>query len=130
MTIIELITQELNKKCIMHKTFCNEIGVSPSTFSNWIKRNTDPPLKYMKAICSYFNWDYSEIINRIGDAEPVPKTNISNSPKSNFQYKTKSVNYQLDPTAEQLLQCFNSLSLMSKAKVMSYIAELIEIEKK
>ena len=132
MTLIERITQELDNKCIMHKTFCNEIGVSPSTFSNWIKRNSDPPAKYLRHICSYFEWDYADVINTISNLETDLKIEVQSNNCESSSYQTRNVNSRAkrDNTTDQLVEYFNSLSLVSKAKVMSYMAELKDSESK
>ena len=53
--IIERIVEELNKQGIQYKTLCDYIDVSPSTFSNWINRKTDPPARYIIPICEFLN---------------------------------------------------------------------------
>ena len=126
MSIIESITQELTKRGIMQKDFCAKLGISTSTFSTWKARNAIPSSKFLKSICDFFEWSYDDIIEKCGASNSqIDNLEIREFAKSKINSSTKT---ELGAATEELISVYNSLSLSSKAKVMSYVAELKESE--
>lgn len=126
MSIIESITQELTNRGIMQKDFCAKLGISTSTFSTWKARNAVPSSKFLKSICDFFGWSYDDVIEKCGDPNlQIHSSAIREFPKPKMNSSTKT---ELGAATEELISVYNSLSLSSKAKVMSFVAELKESE--
>jgi len=63
MTIIERITAELNRRGVKQKTLCEACGISPSTFSTWVKINPPGiPSEYVPTIAGMFDMSCDELL--------------------------------------------------------------------
>ena len=121
MKLINKIVNEMQIRGLSQKEVCDSIGVSTSTFSNWKTRGTEPPVKYVQKLCQLFNWNPADIISytQMGEIEsPNEPTNIA------LDYN--DTNADLKIATEELIKCYNSLSLSDKARVMLYVVELKE----
>ena len=55
--IIQRILLLLDEKSLKMADLCRYLGINTSTMTNWKKRNTDPPAKYIFPICEFLNVD-------------------------------------------------------------------------
>lgn len=55
--IIQRILRLLDEKSLKMADLCRHLGINTSTMTNWKKRNTDPPAKYIIPICEFLNVD-------------------------------------------------------------------------
>ena len=109
----------MQAKGISQKEVCDAIGVSTSTFSNWKTRGTEPPVRYVQKICELFNWNPTDIIS-------YSQTSEIESPNEHADLIINDRNIDLSLATEELISCYNSLSLSDKARVMLYVVELKE----
>lgn len=63
MTMIERITEELNRRGMKQKAICDACGVSPSTVSLWIKRGAEGiPSEFVPKIAALFDMSCDELL--------------------------------------------------------------------
>lgn len=55
--IIQRILLLLDEKSLKMADLCRHLGINTSTMTNWKKRNTDPPAKYIIPICEFLSVD-------------------------------------------------------------------------
>lgn len=55
--IIQRILSLLDEKSLKMVDLCRYLGVNTSTMTNWKKRETDPPAKYIVPICEFLDVD-------------------------------------------------------------------------
>lgn len=53
MSATEKITEILEEKGLKQSDLCCHLNIRNSTFTNWKKRNTDPPSKFIIPICEF-----------------------------------------------------------------------------
>lgn len=124
MTQIEIINNELVKRGISQKEFCDAIGIFPSTFSTWKSKNTRIPQKYITTISNYFEWPSEKLIECESSEFGINNNTVSNS---NITSSNFTINSQ-DGLQSEFLSQFNKLSFADKSKVISLVAELSEDE--
>lgn len=132
MTQIELINNELNRRGISQREFCNSIQIYPSTFSTWKTRNTRIPSKYINPICNFFEWPAHLLLNceSENDAPEIVINEGINNNLNNSNITKSNVNINAKNGIEsEFLNSFNKLSFADKAKVIALVAELSEGEK-
>ena len=136
MSIINNLLSLLEEKDIKPSVFCIAIGISDSTMSNWKKRETDPPAKYILPICEFLDIspyrllagtetetsENSENVT-IGNQSPT----ITNS--SNFEVngvKHESSSNTLSENETELLRVFNHLPTKEKIRLMNMVYDYEE----
>ena len=62
MTINETIFNLMEQKNIKAKILAEKLGVNEAVISNWKKRKTDPPIKYILVICEVLNISVYELL--------------------------------------------------------------------
>lgn len=55
--IIQRVISLLDEKSLKMVDLCRYLGINTSTMTNWKKRGTDPPAKYIFPICEFLNVD-------------------------------------------------------------------------
>lgn len=130
MTQIDVINNELNKRGISQKEFCDAIGIFPSTYSTWKSKNKRIPSKYIVPISNFFEWPAQKLIEIDSDekfiCESSMNNNLTNSniTSSNFTVNSSNAN----GLESEFLESFNKLSFSDKSKVIALVAELSEGE--
>lgn len=112
MTIPQRIFETMKEKGITQSELSRKSGVSTSTISDWKNKNKMPSSNKLSAIAEalgvpieYLVNDTLDYINRKSEA---PET------------------VNVDSTAKELLDAYSALSLVNKAKALSYICKLNE----
>lgn len=112
MTIPQRIFETMKEKGITQSELSRKSGVSTSTISDWKNKNKMPSSNKLSAIAEalgvpieYLVNDTFDYINRKSEA-------------------TETVN--VDSTAKELLDAYSALSLVNKAKALTYICKLNE----
>lgn len=112
MTIPQRIFETMKEKGITQSELSRKSGVSTSTISDWKNKNKMPSSNKLSAIAEalgvpveYLVNDTFDYINRKSEA---PET------------------VNVDSTAKELLAAYSALSLVNKAKALTYICKLNE----
>lgn len=71
MTICERLFDELNLRGFTAYGLAKALGVHPTTISNWKQRNTDPPSKYIIAICGFIGCSIEYLLTGEDAGAPV-----------------------------------------------------------
>lgn len=107
------------------------IGVSSAICTKW-KNGTIPNGDTLLKLADYFGVSVDYLLGRTDEYKMVDGHSIKtgdigdNSSHSDTSVKiSESQSKQLDETAQQLVNAFQQLDFMEKAKVMGIIAELI-----
>ena len=62
MTISERLFDMLGNERGAQEALADYLGIAPNTVSNWKRRNTDPPSKYIVPICDYLKCSERELL--------------------------------------------------------------------
>lgn len=71
MTICERLFDELELRGLTAYGLAKVLGVHPTTISNWKQRNTDPPSKYIIAICGFIGCSIEYLLTGEDAGAPV-----------------------------------------------------------
>ena len=71
MTICERLFDELELRGLTAYGLAKVLGVHPTTISNWKQRNTDPPSKYIIAICGFVGCSIEYLLTGEDAGAPV-----------------------------------------------------------
>lgn len=69
MSIIERIILIIDKKSFTMSDLCRHLDIGTSTMTNWKKRNTDPPAKYIIPICEFLNVSANYLLTGIDECK-------------------------------------------------------------
>ena len=100
MTICERLFEMLGDQRGKQEQLAKYLGVAPTVLTNWKKRNTDPPAKYIAPICEFLGCSVSYFLTG-SDTEPetkkAPALGISENGREMLEL------YEKLPEREQLL---------------------------
>ena len=71
MTICERLFDELKLRGLTSYGLAKVLGIHPTTISNWKQRNTDPPSKYIIAICGFLGCSIEYLLMGEDTGAPV-----------------------------------------------------------
>lgn len=71
MTICERLFDELKLRGLTSYGLAKVLGIHPTTISNWKQRNTDPPSKYLIAICGFLGCSIEYLLMGEDTGAPV-----------------------------------------------------------
>lgn len=71
MTICERLFDELKLRGLTSYGLAKVLGIHPTTISNWKQRNTDPPSKYIIAICGFLGCSIEYLLMGENTGAPV-----------------------------------------------------------
>lgn len=71
MTICERLFDELKLRGLTSYGLAKVLGIHPTTISNWKQRNTDPPSKYIIAICGFLGCSIEYLLTGEDTGAPV-----------------------------------------------------------
>lgn len=110
---------------------CRELGFSSATSTHW-KNGTTPNGDAIVAIADRFGCSTDYLLGRTSDPkaiyENIRSSNIVNVNGNNGDNSPLTVNKTPDENKE-ILELIQSLSLKQKAKVITFVYEIIEAEK-
>lgn len=109
---------------------CKELGFSGATSTHW-KNGTIPNGNAIITIADYFNCSTDYLLGCVTEPKATFKnihtSNILNVNGNNGDNFTLTVNRALDENKE-LLELIQSLSLKQKAKIITFIYDMMEAE--
>ena len=127
LSIINNLLTLLEERGIKSSELGAAIGVSDSTMSNWKKRETDPPAKYILPICEFLKISPYELLDVTRKIEPTENVTISNptiTHSRNFEVngiKHESSRNELSENETELLRVFNLLPTKEKIKLLNMV---------
>ena len=71
MAICERVFDELKLRGLTSYGLAKVLGIHPTTISNWKQRNTDPPSKYIIAICGFLGCSIEYLLMGEDTGAPV-----------------------------------------------------------
>jgi len=69
MTICERVFFTLDKEGKMAADLCRVLGVGTAQTTSWKRRNTDPPAKYIPAICNFLGVSLEYILTGVDNSK-------------------------------------------------------------
>ena len=109
MSTLDKILELIANNKITHQQFLKDIGLNPSTISDWKRGASESYKKHIDKIADYFNVSVDYLLGR-----------------DNMEFTETEQQKQLN----QLVECFNELSSDDKTKVVEYAQMLRERSKK
>lgn len=95
----------------LQKDICNELGLSPSRFSNWKSGYAEPYYNELVLLADYFNVSTDYLLGRTDESDDVRiRTNVIEQPKDQ---KELNILYQ-------------SLAPVYRAQVLEYVRYMAE----
>ena len=101
MTICERMFDILDKKGLSANGLCKAIGVETGQTSNWKRRGTDPPAKYIANICKYLDVPIEYLLTGEEPAQETKKEPAREISRNGLEMLEI---YELLPEREQLLE--------------------------
>lgn len=90
------------------KTVCADLGISYTTFTDWVKGNTYPRIDKIELLANYFGVSKADLVE-----EYVPEATL---------WKQRT----LSPDEVQLLEDYQKLNAIGQGKVREYASDLTE----
>ena len=112
MTAIDRLYQILHQQKKKPADLCRYVGITGSTLANWKDRNSEPPSRYLVAICDFLNISVDYLLTG----------NTKNLPDENSRM-------QLSSEAVSIAKLYDSLDEKSKAKAEGFLAALADQDK-
>lgn len=111
MTVLDRVLLELEKKNKNQLDLCNYLNISSGVFTNWKKRGTEPPTKYLNSIADFLGVSVNYLLTG------------SNITPSNSNLISK-----LTPNEEECLNLFRQLDDREQIKLIGKLEHIIELK--
>lgn len=104
------LEHQLKKSGLTQKQLAEQLGISPSAVTNWIKGKNSPDIEYIAIMCDIFN---------IGISDLLVSDTIKKAPAISGS----------DIQKQRLIENYEKLNPLGQEKLVDYSDDLTEVEK-
>ena len=104
------LEHQLKKSGLTQKQLAEQLGISPSAVTNWIKGKNSPDIEYIAIMCDIFN---------IGISDLLVSDTIKKAPAISGS----------DIQKQRLIENYEKLNPLGQEKLVDYSEDLTEVEK-
>lgn len=127
MNIAENINMILKQENLQQKELAVYLGIAPSTLNGWLKLGRSIPSEYLIRISEFLGVSVEYLLNGVDNDKRYNNNDLSNSKDVAFGENTQiNKNNEMDNLSHEMINEFEKLSFIDKAKVINLIAELRE----
>lgn len=107
------LDRQLKKSGLTQKQLAEQLGISPSAVTNWIKGKNSPDIEYIAIMCDIFNIGISDLLVFDTQTKKAPAVNIG---ESDFQ-------------KQRLIHNYDKLNQEGKDNLVNYSDDLTNLPK-
>lgn len=123
MDTVSTIMTELNRQNFTQKDLADYLHIKKTVITDWKSGKSKSYLAHIKSISEFLNVSVDYLLINDSDQNCADKY-VNRKPLLNEDKKAVINLSEIDRTAIQLIQTYNTLSLKNKARAISYILEL------